>query len=254
MRDPYLFLGIHGVIDLAPWIGRAREHHDLEEDAFGLVAKRSEMMGLGTFGAEPSGGEQWLHADAGGDWAPGHEVHQLVWMQVAVDRGRLPIQAIAALQGAVLARLGIAAVAGVHAVLPLHLAIDSTTPLAVSRDWFAFADPSARSEFRITADSGSAPDARDQAHTVLRDIAERAADVLTIDLVDNTNFPWDAFIAKPAGARPVGTHRATFRCQGPEWSVELAAWVIELLGDAYRSQRSKAAMLIAVSASPGQRL
>lgn len=262
MQDADLVVGIHGTIEMIPWVRRAQDADVLDADAFGLIVERSESLGLAatTVAARRGANRLWDHADAGGDWAQGSTVRELSWLHVVLGeptgpRRRLPIQAVALVQLEALRRIGTVAITGAHALVPLRIAADSGPELAASREWFAFADPASRTDLAVSVYSGNATDARDHAGKVAGDVSWRTQDVVTCELAEGGRFPRRSLATEPTAWRSLGTrrtpHGAVFSCSVPEWSAELASWMIELFADAYRASGSTKPVVIAVAAVPG---
>ncbi|MEV6422251.1 hypothetical protein [Streptomyces sp. NPDC051662] len=259
---PTMILGVHGVLDLEPWIRRAHEDDGLEEDMYSLVVKRTVAYGLSSFHTGGPEGERWGHNDAGGDWTQDGKVHQLAWLQVAVSEDlpgqRIPIQPAATVLRDVLTRLGRFRLTGLHTVAPLQLAPDGRADLVDAAAWFALADPDPGASAGLTV-SVWAPETAGlsgRASDLLAAAQERAYDAMTIG-------PAPAGAATTSGQDGLGLPLAgevqtegmrpgpAFHCRVPEWSLDVAAWTTEIFVDALRSTGTTAPALITVSAREG---
>ncbi|RYJ30814.1 hypothetical protein CU044_0864 [Streptomyces sp. L-9-10] len=256
-----MILGVHGVLDLEPWIRRAHDDDSLEEDMYSLVVKRTVAYGLSSFHAGGPEGERWGHNDAGGDWTQDGEIRQLAWLQVAVSEElpgqRLPVQPAATVLRDVLTRLGRFRLTGLHTLAPLHLAPDGRADLADAAAWFALTDPA--------LDPGAAVDLTVSVWAAeTANLLARAADLLTAA----RQRTYDAMTIRPAPAATATTTAQeglalplagevqtegmrpgpAFRCRVRAWSLDVAAWTTEIFVDALRSTGTTAPALITVSA------
>ncbi|MFE7567026.1 hypothetical protein ACFU76_08675 [Streptomyces sp. NPDC057539] len=256
---PTLILGVHGVLDLEPWIRRAHEDDSLEEDMYSLVVKRTVAYGLSSFHAGGPEGERWGHNDAGGDWTQDGKVHQLAWLQVAVSeelRGqRIPVQPAVTVLRDVLTRLGRFRPTGLHTLAPLQLAPDARADLVDAAAWFALADPDPGASVDLTV-SVWAPETAGlpgRASDLLAAAQERTYDAMTIgpapagaattSAQDGLDLPLAGEV-QTEGMRP----GPAFHCRVREWSLDVAAWTTEIFVDALRSTGTRAPALITVSA------
>ncbi|MCL7380232.1 hypothetical protein [Streptomyces sp. 35G-GA-8] len=256
---PTLIVGVHGVLDLEPWIRRAHEDDSLEEDMYSLVVKRTVAYGLSSFHAGGPEGERWGHNDAGGDWTQDGKVHQLAWLQVAVSedlRGqRIPVQPAVTVLRDVLTRLGRFRPTGLHTLAPLQLAPDARADLVDAAAWFALADPDPATSVDLTVSvwAPETADLPDRASDLLTEAQERTYDAMTIrpapptkattTAQDGLDLPLAGEV-QAEGMRP----GPAFHCRVHEWSLDVAAWTTEIFVDALRSTGTRAPALITVSA------
>ncbi|MFJ9029182.1 hypothetical protein ACIRQP_11785 [Streptomyces sp. NPDC102274] len=254
---PTMILGVHGVLDLEPWIRRAHEDDSLEEDMYSLVVKRTVAYGLSSFHAGGPEGERWGHNDAGGDWTQDAKVHQLAWLQVAVTedlRGqRIPVQPAATVLRDVLTRVGRFRLTGLHTLAPLHLAPDGRADLVDAAAWFALADPDpgASADLTVSVWATEAAGLPGRASDVLAAAQERTYDAMTIrpapaeaataTAQDGLALPLAGEV-QTEGMRPA----LAFRCRAPEWSLDVAAWTTEIFVDALRSIGTTTPALITI--------
>lgn len=82
-----LFAGIRGTLAMADGVRAQWDAGELEEDVFGLVVSRSEILGFAEFGGDRHAIEHWGHCDAGGTWTQDGAEHLLAWLQVDVPVG-----------------------------------------------------------------------------------------------------------------------------------------------------------------------
>ncbi|MER8067474.1 hypothetical protein ABTZ59_04070 [Streptomyces sp. NPDC094034] len=257
---PTMIMGVHGVLDLEPWIRRAHEDDSLEEDMYSLVVKRTVAYGLSSFHAGGPEGERWGHNDAGGDWTQDGKVHQLAWLQVAVSEDlpgqRIPVQPAATVLRDVLTRLGRFRLTGLHTLAPLHLAPDGRADLVDAAAWFALADPGPAAPVDLTV-SVWAPESAgplgERASDLLAAAQERTYEAMTIRPApteattttarDGLDLPLAGEV-QTEGMRP----GPAFHCRVREWSLDVAAWTTEIFVDALRSTGARAPALITVSA------
>ncbi|MFD7090240.1 hypothetical protein ACFV94_20940 [Streptomyces sp. NPDC059896] len=258
---PTMILGVHGVLDLKPWIRGAYQDHSFGEDMYSLVVKRTVAYGLSSFHAGGPEGERWGHNDAGGDWTQDGEIRQLAWLQVAVSEElpgqRLPVQPAATVLRDVLTRLGRFRLTGLHTLAPLHLAPDGRADLADAAAWFALTDPAlapgASVDLTVSVWAAGTAALPARAADLLAAARQRTYDAMTIRPAP----PEDAMITARKGlALPLAGEVQTegmrpgpaFRCRVREWSLDVASWTTEIFVDALRSTGTTAPALITVSA------
>jgi hypothetical protein len=222
-----MIMGIHGRLELEPWMERAVGDYD--EDAFSLVVKRTLAYGLAAFNGRDAPRLRWVHKDAGGDWTGDDKIRQLAWLEVGVaegfDRLRLPIQPAVTVLRDVLNRLGRFTFTGLHAILPVHLAVDARADLAVMQEWLALADPDGDEEFIVSvATETEAPDLRESV---------REYELLTVEPTSAKGTGLAGLIAGQAQLERL-TFDQHFACRAPEWSLDAATLATEVFTEALR--------------------
>jgi hypothetical protein len=261
VADPYLFVGIRGVLEMAPWARARWDRGELDEDAFSLIVRRSEMLGLAEFSADRHAIEHWGHADAGGTWSPDGREELLAWLQMDVrtaarhpelparDETRpLPVQSSLAVVREALGRIGSVALTEVDAIVPLEFMADASSRVAVGRDWLLVGASDAAGDIPVHVDvaalRGDQPDgARLAQHMtaiggeVLGPIERRPRDPDEHD----TTAPAEPFLGRAFPARAT-----RLACQTTCWSVDLAAWTVELVANACRQLGVRHELLVAV--------
>jgi hypothetical protein len=251
-----MVLGVHGALELAPWLRHAYADGSLEEDVFSLVVKRATAYGLSSFDGQSPPGVQWDHHDAGGDWSPDATVREQGWMQIGLPgmggAQRLPVAALVRVLTDALRRVGRLRFTGLHAVVPMHLATDIRADLAAGAGWFALADPGASVMLTVSVSADERLSLPTRASQLADAASLRAHGCLTVE-------PSPA-CRNPPGLAPVLTGRAfapaewhqeqTFHCQAHEWSADMAAWVLEIFIDALRETAPTAAPAVFTVSTP----
>ncbi|WP_251021495.1 hypothetical protein [Streptomyces sp. ISL-98] len=253
-----MILGVHGVLGLKPWIRRAYEDEELEEDTFSLVVKRTMAYGWSSFHAGGPETGRWGHNDAGGDWSQDGRVRQLAWLQVDVPgdpRGqRLPVLPAATVLGDVLHRVGRFQLTGLHTLAPMDLAVDSRADLANAADWFSLAEQAEQGgesgEFTLSVLGTEKADLPGRAAGILASALDRTYGCMTIEA-----SPADDGTARAGLSLPLAgelqteglRHGPAFRCGVREWSLDVAAWATEVFIDAVRESGPTGPVLLTVS-------
>ncbi|KUJ64827.1 hypothetical protein ACZ90_55340 [Streptomyces albus subsp. albus] len=256
-------VALHGVLDRHPWAAHL-SCGDQGSELYDLAMRRSEAYGWYSTGGwtyEYQGwGEarvvqdpgRWADCMAGGDWTSDGEVRELAWMTadipVDVREPRLPILHVARILSDAVHRIGRVRFTGLHAVLPLReLAGDASDDLEAMRGWFALADPSGSVPVSVTA--AASPATAGKAAAVCAAIEERLgglgrAEVAggRLDVSGMADLNGDHGYHK---SRERGVLR--FACRVPEWSLDAAVWLVEVVGDALRA--TGCAEQVVVSAS-----
>jgi hypothetical protein len=226
---------------LDAWARERLERGDLDADVFSLVVRRSELVGAADFGNDPRAVEQWGHADAGGSWRQDGREQVLAWVQVDVRTGArrpespqgrhprsFPLPLLLDVLDRALRRVGAPTVVEVDACVPLVLAAPvDRARTAVGRDWLVLeGEPPVADGLVIDLDAGLRT--RDAAPGVVHRVAELSAGVLR-DVAQVAAAPPPAAHPGPQLLRDYGTAPLRLRAQSQApWSLDLAAWAIEL--------------------------
>ncbi|MDN3260777.1 hypothetical protein QWJ26_13320 [Streptomyces sp. CSDS2] len=246
--DATFIVGLHGVLDLFPWIEQVSSEFDLDEDAFSLAVKRASAYAWSstTLGDKPAD-NLWDHNDAGGDWTQDGQVRQLAWLQCSLPRPvtagrkqhtrRLPILPVITVLSDALRRVGTVRLTGTHALVPLHRAGSARIELAEVADWFALADPRSAARLTVTVSALPSVNLTSRSAEIREAALERTYQHMTVVPLK------PAETATPGLARPLagvvqaeGLRRAlAFRCDVREWSTDVAAWTTEAFTDSIRA-------------------
>lgn len=243
--DATVFVGVYGSLRIHPWLRGTTP----DQDAYSLFASRATSMGWSS-GRE---GALWGMNDAGQDWEPEGGPMRVAWFQVGTGDsapGGVPVAPILACARDTVARIGQLDLAAVQMVLPVQTAGPATEQLLSGLNWFAAADPAARSTVHVTVDSGD-------------DVAHRAAP----DVLAGVRHEWtrpfhvDAVSeASPVDPRPavvddlwMGTtrHPVTFDCSVPEWTLDAVGWLGALFVEGCRQAGVRTTVLLSVAPRPG---
>lgn len=234
-----MLVGVHGTLDLHPWTAAARDSNELV-DAFSLLATRSAMLGMASFGSGQGAPAtpRWGHADADDTWDHDGPERDLLWYHVTVPPTddvaphRLPIQALLDVVDSSLRRLGTANVRAVRGFLPLQLARASWRELTSSSSWFQLAPPpTSPITVDISVEAGERARITDHIDEITETLAEAVGDQMQVGPRSEVSMPprfptWETF----------PTHRRSdtvgFRCSVREWSIPLAAWLLEAITNA----------------------
>lgn len=247
-----LFVGIHGVLELHPWIRRGRDTNALDQDTFSLAVNRSIALGFAAFNSYGPRHVRWGHNDAGGDWAQDGSVRQIAWLRVDVAQDapgqRIPLQPAIAVLGDSLDRVGRFRPTGLHALVPVGVSPDARADLASMADWFALADPAGQVRFTVTLAGAGPVERQPDASRVLTAAREAGHGQLAIE-------PSEAPASTPSLAPPlVGQlflpgrlSTIAFTCTAHEWSLDLMSWVAEVFVEAARAAGTTAPTLVTVS-------
>lgn len=244
-------VALHGVLDRYPWASHLT-CEDTGSELYDLAMRRSEAYGWYSTGGwtykyqgwgEPrivQDPGRWADCLAGGDWTQDGQVRELAWMSADIPddvrEPRLPVLHVARILSDAVNRLGRVRFTGLHAVLPLHeLVGDASDDLEAMRKWFALADPSASVPVSVTAATGPAGWGKE---TAVRDaVRERLGDLAEVDVAAG-RFDLSG-MADVDGAHGYNKGRERgvmrFACRAPEWSPEVAVWLVEVVGDALRA-------------------
>jgi hypothetical protein len=247
---PYLVVGLRGVLAMHPGVRTQWEAGELEEDAFSLIAKRSEILGLAEFSGDRHAIAHWGHCDAGGTWTQDGAEHLLAWLQVDVrtdatagERRLLPIASTLAVVRDALAQVGALTLTEADAIVPLGLMADPLSRLAAGRDWLLSAPAGGpRRKLVVTLDAGGSAAKLDPGHL------EESLGLLGDEVLGPVAVAPARSDALPAEFLQ---HRFTrgaveLRATTSSWSVDTAAWVIEHAARACMAAGVREPLLIAV--------
>lgn len=239
---------------------------EFEEDTFSLVMKRSVSLGLTWFGQPLPPSLRWDHHEAEGAWDHDDDVaRQLGWFQVGVPEplaGRLlPVQPALSVLLEALGRVGDVNLHGVYAVLPVSAAPDARTELLSMADWHQFGGQRTQRTLGVSVLTELPGDS---AH-LGRQVAE-TSNACAVDSTDKHALSFEpggmARLAKaPPGegdllmqyslarGEPRTERRLlTLQCETFEWSLDVAAWVVNILVEVLRQLGSKELASISVIA------
>ncbi|MEV6163062.1 hypothetical protein AB0L71_14245 [Streptomyces sp. NPDC052052] len=172
-----------------------------------------------------------------------------VEIPVDVREPRLPLLHVARILSDAVNRVGRVRFTGLHAVLPLQeLVGDASDDFQAMCRWFALTDPSTSVPVNVTVAAG--PTMRGKEAAVCGAIGERLGDVAEAEVAAG---PLDlSGMADVNGEHGYhkGRERGVLRfvCRVPEWSVDAAVWLVEVVGDALRA--AECAEQVVVTASP----
>jgi hypothetical protein len=258
-------VALHGVLDRYPWASHVTcDAHGSE--LYELAMRRAEAYGWYSTGGwtyqYQGWGEarivqdpgRWADALAGGDWTQDGKVRELAWMSaeipVDVREPRLPLLHVARILSDAVNRLGRVRFTGLHAVLPLReLVGDASDDLRAMRSWFALTDPSASVPVSVTV--GAGPVLRGKETAVCDAVSERLGDIAAAEVAaGRLDLPGMADVEGEHGydkGRERGLLRLT--CRVPEWSVDAAVWLVEVVGDALRAVECAEQVVVTASAA-----
>ncbi|MGX2996486.1 hypothetical protein JNUCC64_19800 [Streptomyces sp. JNUCC 64] len=262
-------VALHGVLDRHPWASHLTSD-DHGGELYGLAMRRAEAYGWYSTGgwtyAHREWGEarivqdpgRWADALAGGDWTPDGRVRELAWMSAEIPddvrEPRLPLLHLARVLSDAVHRIGHVRFTGLHAVLPLgELAGDASDDFRAMREWFALTDPSVSVPVSVTLAAGPGLPGKEAA---VRDaVGERLGDLGGAGAVGG---PVDlSGLADVDGGHGYDKRRERgvlrFVCRVPEWSVDAAVWLAEVVGDGARAAGLAERTVVTASlASPAQ--
>ncbi len=228
--ESMLVVSLTGSIELHEWAARAYAA-GADDDAFILLVRQGVMQSMTAFHrSAPSPRILWNQHDAGDSWTGTAQAPELIWLQgEAAGSGRLPLQPIGAVLERVLGRVGTPRISQGDFLLPLGDINGDPIEFAYDRDWFAFSDPT-RSEmieielYASTAESATLDSVLDGARTWF-------GDAVVLEAGDRP-------VPKPVEFRGSSLVPLVFLghadCRTREWSIEVLAWLSEVLGRAMR--------------------
>jgi len=257
-------VALHGVLDRYPWASHVTcDAHGSE--IYDLAMRRAEAYGWYSTGGwtykYQGWGEarivqdpgRWADCLAGGDWTQDGKVRELAWMSAEIPddvrEPRLPLLHVTRILSDAVNRIGRVRFTGLHAVLPLHeLVGDASDDLRAMRRWFALTDPSTSVPVSVTVAAG--PAMRGKETAVCGAISERLGDIAEAEVAaGRLDMSGMADVDGEHGYNK-GRERGVLRfaCRVPEWSVDAAVWLVEVVGDALRA--AECAEQVVVTASP----
>lgn len=251
--DSTMYVGLHGRGQLAPWASALPS--DERADIFDLVTVRAQALGLAmpsrSLSPDHAPQTRWSHNDAGGSWessAPGP--YQLAWLQAyanAASGHPAPVQLVASVLRDCLNHAGSFDLSGMHAVVPLHIGTADIATYAGTIGWFLQIPATLTSPLLVSVrssflDSHSVP-------SYLSHLRAREFGIFDIGLAPDaprrSGLPsllaGDVPAVVPADVRTVD-----FLCSAPAFSVDSAAWIIEVFADAARELGAEGPALIRV--------
>lgn len=240
-------------------VRRLLDNGPINQDPFSLVTTRSVAMGLASFRTVPTnrfnadegsyeGTERWSQEAVDGHWVGDGRLHELLSARLRIDRParqqqRLPILPAMGVVADVIDRLGGARWTGFHVDLPLALSSDSWGDVARGADWFLVNTDQPSADFVATIRLADA-DATEAIRHVLgryeavwRDVTPT---VVPVSVHEGRAAERAAFDGEP-GASVVEEHQTpsdptvALHCTASEWSVDLAAWTVELLSQVVKT-------------------
>ncbi|MGH2942782.1 MAG: hypothetical protein ACRDLN_08430 [Solirubrobacteraceae bacterium] len=202
--------------------------------------------------------EHWGHADAGGTWT---SEDLLGWLQMDVrtaarhrelpasDRTRLlPIQSSLTVVEQALERIGSVELTEVDAIVPLGFMADAAGRLAVGRDWLQLGSGDAGRQIAVHVDVDAPRDTPLDVAGIVECMTALGGEVL--GPIDVRPRDPDANPAGPPAAQFVGRSFSAgatrLACATHRWSVDFAAWTIELVAHACRRPGVEGGLLVAV--------
>ena len=163
----------------------------------------------------------------------------------------VPVQPVLACVRDTVAQFGELDLAAVQMVLPVRTSAPSRMHLLTGLNWFAVADPAARTTVRVTLDSGD--DAvRRAASDILAAVGpDRAIALFRVERVSPSPSP---ALTEPAVVDDtwMGPTRnpVTFDCSVPEWSLDAVGWWGALFVDGCGEAGVRTTVLLDVAPSP----
>ncbi|QGG39889.1 hypothetical protein [Aeromicrobium yanjiei] len=245
-------VALRGALNLWPWIVAGKANDSLPaDDTFSLAIVRAVTIDA----AWPEGygvsSTRWHQGEAGEDWTSDGQERELCWLQIEplVDPNRpLPTGVALSVLSDVLGRIGDWTFSGAHAVVPIRQGVTPLLSASSTRSWFELGDPQNRRDFNICVSlEGQNDDVLDTANfrdslnyygaglVSFEDLgghssARRITGDDIVHSVDNGLTMW-------------------FSCQAREWTVDLASWVIDLVGGCLRENGATGFTAISVQSS-----
>jgi hypothetical protein len=240
-------VGMHGTLRLHSWLDPHSQPDAAEIDAEGFIETRLESLGC-----VPGSYARSFYAESGGDWVQDGEVRELAWIHGwAPDEEdvRPPVLAAALILNDVLDRAGTHEFVAMHAVVPLQLGPPRLPDLAAVGVWFEADDPGSRCSFVASLTVASEERQTRDLTDAFREITRVAAGSGIVST--------DRAVAEGAAAE-IRTGHARRMVQGivsdelitgraRTWSMDLAAWLIEVVADAARMVGVNEPALISVA-------
>lgn len=238
---PSFSLGVHGVLRWHQWVVDSHQHGGFpqpdEEAVFAVTCSRAEALGLVAFPSPAKGYPmaRWSPEEGGGDWTQDGRVRELAWLQARplnlAYQGWPIWPGLACLHDG-LQRVGTVEPAGVHAVLPLQVDTHHPGNFPSTYEWFQLTGEAApRREFTVSLYSRGGRPCEPQ--ELRQAIHQHAAILLDVETTEQPT----AGVADPD--RLEGRwmfdgelHGIHFRCHGPEWSLDMAAFTTDVVAHA----------------------
>ncbi|MGI5165029.1 hypothetical protein ACQEU3_11800 [Spirillospora sp. CA-253888] len=252
-QDPTMYMGVHGVFTLNPWLREAYDEGDFH-DVFSLAVMRATAYGFDDCSSAGPMHTRWAHNDAIEDWTQDGRAREAAWIQVAVPEDlegqRLPVQPLATVLNEALGRAGRFAFTGLHTLVPMHLAPDGQIALATVREWFSLARPDASVQFTVSLSSRADVDLPGLTSFIVPAVGLFTDEHMTIepaDAIDHSALDHELNSRTHTTGLRFGS---AFRCQAREWSMDVAVWATELFVNALKAAEVTAPVHIAVDAEP----
>ncbi len=250
---PSFVLGVHGVLRWHRWVVDSQRRGGFpqpdEEAVFAVTNTRAEALGLVAYPTAPNPMARWSTEEAGGDWTQDGRVREIAWMQARplnlAYQGWPVWPALACIEDG-LRRVGAVEPAGVHAVLPLQLDTHHQGRFTDTYEWFELAEEAApRREFTVSlytdGDGVSDPQA------LLRAINEHASILLDVQPAEQPAAgPVDPDRTEGRWMFDGELHGVHFHCRGPEWSLDVAAFVTDVVAHAAKRAGVERPVLLTV--------
>jgi hypothetical protein len=232
------------------------------QDPYGLFQARSMLLGWlqdASVGAAPDGlwGMNEAEVNLDPQWS-----EPTAWFQVVLTDPRteklLPTQQFLACVDDVISRLGNFRLESLELLLPRRRNVDTgklasqsgeriSSPLLAARNWFADRDPVPKISIRLTLDGGPDPLILD----VAQEVVEWINAVQELFLANSTLFDEDDHLIlwpAPLDKRDdFAHHRFTIHGTIPEWSLDMLAWLADLLADGVSRRGIDGTLIVAVS-------
>ncbi|MFC9969464.1 hypothetical protein ACFVH6_01020 [Spirillospora sp. NPDC127200] len=250
-QDPTMYMGVHGVFTLNPWLQEAYGEGDYH-DVFSLAVMRAAAYGFDDCSSAGPAHSRWYHNDATEDWTQDGRVREVAWIQVAVpddlEGQRLPVQPLATVLNEALGRAGRFEFTGLHTLVPMHLAPDGQIALATVREWFSLARPDTSAQFTVSLSSRADVDLHDLGSFIVPAVSLFTDENMTLEpagAIDHSALEQELNSrTHTSGLRP----GPVFRCRTREWSMDVAVWATELFANALRAAEVTAPVYITVDA------
>ncbi|MHA6801431.1 hypothetical protein [Bounagaea algeriensis] len=233
---PDFALGVHGVLRWHQWVVDSHRRGGFpepdDEAVFAVTNSRAEALDLVIHGTNWNPMARWGSEEAGGDWTQDGRVRELAWMQARplnlAYQGWPVWPGLACLHDG-LQRVGTVELAGVHAVLPLQMETHHRGNFPDIYEWFELSEEAApRREFAVSlyAEGERACDPQQLRQAVHR----RAGVLLDVQLAEQPAAEFgDPEQLEGRWMFDGELHGVHLRCRGPEWSLDMAAFTVDVL-------------------------
>ncbi len=258
-----MLAALHGTLERHPW----RDPSAASSDPYRLFVARSSAMGWLAEATGPGRAGVWGMNDAGEDQASGPKPSRVAWFQVALQEplpaGRaLPVQALLACAGDVVARAGTLHLHAVQVLMPLESVHASTggdpgvsavMTLLQDAGWFADCDPRSRAQVEVTLDSGQEPSIRAAAPGMLQWMQAFDQDVVLIDSLSLTADAATNLDPRVTDELWLGPSQRRVSLHGTlaEWSLDAVGWLAAYLAEASSRHGVHTPLLLTVIGSAG---